>query len=516
MLQGIRAKVEESHFGKPNDEGIPQSPSFAMGGSTGTGRDFFGALREGFDKFGPVTKSSLGPASLVTVSDPMMAKHILSGRGKYDKGPLAVISWDIFGRGLITADDRDIWKQRKQVVSQGFHSKWLRGLAAQFARCVESSFRVLDERARMKEVVDMESIYLNLALDIVGVSVFGVDFASAEQPPEKPQSPVVRAVYRVLKETGRRIENPVDLLLARIPDVLTPAFPQVRIFRNSLDELDDVIDKAIREAEQNRTQADAAELQEREGGTLLRFLVDMKGQSVESAQLKDDLRTLLIAGHETVASILTWATYELARNPDVLERVRSELKAVLGDRTPGYDDVRELKYLRHVIAETLRMYPAPPTFFRRALADDILPQGGAEAEVPIGRGTLIAIQVAGLHRNPRVYEEPDRFMPERWQRPFGGEGDIPGWRGYDPARGSGLYPSEQATDFAFIPFAGGEFRCVGDQFAMLEATIVLAMLLQRYDFSALQSSLDEIGIDMAATIHTQKGLMMRVRARTDG
>jgi len=317
----------------------------------------------------------------------------------------------------------------------------------------------------------------------------------------------------VLKETGYRADDPTNLLLSKVPDALSPLFPTVTDFRASLQKLDEVLDEAIAEAQQNKADLDAESLQMRSGGSLLRFLIDLRGEDVASEQLRDDLRTLLIAGHETVASILTWATFELALNPEVLASALREIDEVLQGRIPTYDDVRELKYLRLVVVEALRMYPAPPSLFRRALASDTLPRGTAAAEVPIGRGTLITIQTAMLHRNPHVYAEPDRFWPERWLEPFGGEDAVPGWKGYDPARVTGLYPNEIATDYAFVPFAGGEYKCIGDQFAMLEATIVLAMLLQRYSFEPLQKSLDEVGLDLAATIHTKRGLRMRVRER---
>jgi len=509
ILQSLKNKVEETYYGRKRpDNAVPVVQGMSSDSVKG---DLFMRLRKNFDKYGPVTRVSLGPAEAIAVADPMMVRHIFSSRGRYDKGSLGIVGGDIFGKGLITASDREVWMDRRRLVSQGFHSRWLRGLVDRFASCASAAFRVMDGYAKFGEIVDMESVYLNLTLDVVGLTVFGADFSAVKQPPDRPQSPIVRAVYRVLKETGYRTENPLNLLLAQAPDAVGELSPGVREFRASMRQLDEVLEDAIEDAQLNRTGLGMSELQERDGGTLLQFLVDAKGQDTDSTQLRDDLRTLLIAGHETVASILTWATFELSRNAEVLRAVRSELEQVLEGRVPNYEDVRELKYLRLAITETLRLYPAPPFLFRRALAGDTLPQGGSSSPVPLERSSLVLVQTAMLHRNPSLYEEPDRFWPERWMKPFSGNGTVSEWRGYDPSRVTGLYPTEAAADFAFLPFGAGEYKCIGDQFAMIEATVILAMMLQRYDIRTLQSSLDDVGVDLAATIHTKRGLSAKVQ-----
>lgn len=506
ILRGFKVGIEESYFGQKSLEGVPQlKPTNIRKGN------LFEKLRSAFDEYGPVAKGNFGPAGLITISDPVMVRHIFSSQGRYDKGPLSVVAGDIFGKGLITASDREVWTSRRRVVSPGFHSRWLKGLVNEFAQFTSKALVHLETYAKYDEAVDMESLYLNLSLDIVGQAVFGVDFGAISQPQSEPQSPIVRAVYRVLNETTVRSQDPISLLLVGAPDQIARLSPQAKEFRESLALLDEALENAITNARSTQSSQDVSELQTREGGTLLQFLVDYKGQDVEDVQLRDDLRTLLIAGHETVASILTWATFELSRNPAALKTAQQEVAEVLGGRAPTYEDIKALKYLRLVITETLRMYPAPVALFRRALAKDTLPQGGSSGPVPITRGTLIAIQTGMLHRNPQCYNEPDHFVPERWTTPFGSESSASGWSGYDPARVTGLYPTEIATDFCFIPFGAGEFKCIGDQFAMMESVVVLAMLLQQFEFTPLQKSLEEVGLDPGATIHTKNGLLMRLK-----
>ena len=119
------------------------------------------------------------------------------------------------------------------------------------------------------------------------------------------------------------------------------------------------------------------------------------------------------------------------------------------------------------------------------------------------------ISTWNLHRSPDLWEKPESFDPTRWERPFKNAG-VEGWEGYNPDKVSGLYPNEQAADFAFLPFGGGQRKCVGDQFAMMEAAVTLSLILKKYDFEfAIPPK--EVGMKTGATIHTMNGLMIRAR-----
>lgn len=510
-MRGIKSGFEEQYMGIPNSEGVPEGVP-----SASQGDDLFESLRSLYDQFGPVYKIKLGILSVISVADPVMIRHILKSRGSFDKGLLGLVSEDIFGQGLITATDKDVWQTRRSVVAPGFHKRWIRSLAEQFAQCTSKAFPILDAAGESGESVDLESIFLNLGLDIVGKTVFNFDFGSVDAE----ESPVVKAVYRLLKETVYRAENPLLLALAQVPEEYSYLLPEAEEFRKSFQELDTVLDDVIKAAsdaginEQDIETLQSRDLENIEDRSLLRFLLDVRGQNTSNARLKDDLRTLLIAGHETVSSIMTWATFELAKNPHVMAKVRDELDTVLGGKEPTYKDVERLEYLRLVITEALRMYPAPPVLLRRALRDEVLPEGSEHGNaIPLQRGSLIILQMAMLHRSPALYDSPDEFRPERWLKPFGPSSAVKGWEGYHPERVTGLGPNEVAADYAFVPFGAGEFKCVGDQFAMMEATVVLAMFLQRYDFTPTFSTIRDVGIDIAATIHTKNGLGLKVRRR---
>jgi cytochrome P450 len=163
------------------------------------------------------------------------------------------------------------------------------------------------------------------------------------------------------------------------------------------------------------------------------------------------------------------------------KQAQEEIDRVIGDRKPTYEDIKNLKYVRLVIAETLRMYPEPPLLIRRARTQDELPKGGGR-EATVIRGMDLFLSIYNLHRDERFWPEPDQFDPMRFTRPYSNP-DVPEWAGFDPAKWEGkLYPNEISSDFAFMPFGGGARKCVGDEFAILEATVTLAMVLRRFNF----------------------------------
>lgn len=278
----------------------------------------------------------------------------------------------------------------------------------------------------------METAFLNLGLDIIGLGVFNYEFGSITR-----ESPVIKAVYGVLKEAEHRSTFYIPYWNLPLASVLVP---RQRRFRADLSVINECLNDLIRQARDTAQQEDLEALQARDYAqvkdpSLLRFLVDLRGADLTAQQLRDDLMTMLIAGHETTAAVLTWALYAVATQPRVEAAVLEEIDSVLGDRTPGtllvecglvwngvvcprrtcaaccehnsarhptaeWSHVQRMPYLRMVLAESLRMYPQPPILIRRALGEDVLPPGlgGDQQGYPIGKGADIFISVWNLHR----------------------------------------------------------------------------------------------------------------------
>nr|GMD41556.1 carotene epsilon-monooxygenase, chloroplastic [Ipomoea batatas] len=196
---------------------------------------------------------------------------------------------------------------------------------------------------------------------------------------------------------------------------------------------------------------------------------------------------MLVAGHETTGSVLTWTSYLLSKDPSALRKAQEEVDKVLGGRNPTYEDIKNLKFLTRCIIESLRLYPHPPVLLRRAQEADVLPGG-----YKVNAGQDIMISVYNIHHSAKVWERAEDFLPER----FGLEDPI---------------PNETNTDFRFIPFSGGPRKCVGDQFALLEAIVALAIFVQNLNFELVPDQ--NIGMTTGATIHTTNGLYMKVTER---
>lgn len=481
-----------------------------LGGDLQTlaGGPLFLLLAKYYHDYGAIFTLSFGPKSFLVISDPVMAKHILreTPADQYCKGMLAEILEPIMGKGLIPADPAT-WKIRRRAIVPGFHKRWLNSMINLFAGRAEILSNDLAERSKTGKPVDMEERFCSVTLDIIGKAVFNYDFGSVTS-----ESPVIKAVYRVLREAEHRSSSFIPYWNLPYADKWMGG--QVE-FRRDMTMLDDILCDLINDAVSTRQEASIEELEERENAddpSLLRFLVDMRGEDLSSMTLRDDLMTMLIAGHETTAAMLTWCLFELQQgDPGLLREIQAEVRTVLkGKDRPDLDDIEKMVKLRYALSESLRLYPEPPVLIRRARTEDTLPEGGAGlGPIKVLRGTDIFISTWNLHRSPELWENPEQYDPTRWEREFQNKG-IQGWEGYQPEKIRGLYPNEQASDFAYLPFGGGQRKCVGDQFAMMEAVVTMSMIMNKHDF-AFAIPPEEVGMQTGATIHTMNGLQMTVK-----
>lgn len=477
---------------------------------------YIGFLYSQFLEKGSVFRLSFGPKSFIIISDPAIAKFVLRERPEsFDKGVLAEILEPIMGKGLIPAD-LETWKQRRRAIVPAFHKAYLTAMVNMFSACTQ---RTIDKFARLTERdgranVNMEDEFLSLGLDIIGLGVFNYDFGSVTS-----ESPVIKAVYRCLREAEHRSTFYVPYWNIPFADRFVP---RLREFRANMAIIDSQLDDLISLAVNSKQEEDIEALQARDYSavrdpSLLRFLVDMRGEDISGKQLRDDLMTMLIAGHETTAAVLTWSIFCLTQAPEKMARLVAEIDAVVGDRAPTWDDIRAMPYLRNTLAESLRLYPQPPVLIRRAMEDITLPPGfsGNANGFPLAKGCDMFISTWNLHRSPALWKDAERFEPERFDEPYTNP-DLPGWAGYNPeAQGSSMYPNEVSSDFAFLPFGGGSRKCVGDQFALLEGAVALAMLLRRFNFE-LAMKPEDVGLTTGATIHTVNGMYCNVTRRVGG
>jgi cytochrome P450 len=202
-------------------------------------------------------------------------------------------------------------------------------------------------------------------------------------------------------------------------------------------------------------------------------------------QLRDEMMTLFLAGHETTANALTWTWYLLSQHPEVESKLHEELRAVLNGRAPAAADSPALRYTMMVIREALRLYPPAPGFGREPIEDVQL--GGFE----IPRGSLVLVNTFALHRDPRFFPEPLRFDPERF---------APGWE-------------ERIPRYAYLPFGGGPRVCIGNGFATLEAQLIVASIAQCWQF-LLEPGQEIVPVQLV-TVRPKNGIRMKLQLRAN-
>jgi len=302
---------------------------------------------------------------------------------------------------------------------------------------------------------------MSLTLRIVGQALFSLDLS-------QETSTIGSAVTTLLELLG-------DYVFRPFPPLSVPT-PRNRRIQRTIHVLDQLVYRMIAERRTRQT----------EGRDLLSMLLlaqdEETGQGMNDRQVRDEVVTLLLAGHETTANTLTWTWYLLSQSPEIERRLHAELNKVLGDRVPSVADLPELKYTRMVIEEALRLYPPAPVLSRKAIAADEL-QG-----YPIAANSMILISPYAVHRHPALWEEPERFDPERFT------------------------PERAATRpaYAYFPFGGGPRVCMGNHFAMMEAQLILSTVAQRYQLRLIPGH--PVEPQMVVTLRPRYGLPMTIHA----
>ncbi|XP_068645523.1 carotene epsilon-monooxygenase, chloroplastic isoform X2 [Aristolochia californica] len=431
-----------------DDSGIPIANAQLDDVSDLLGGALFLPLFKWMKENGPIYRLAAGPRNFVVVSDPAIAKHILRNYGIYAKGLVSEVSEFLFGSGFAIAEGQ-LWTVRRRAVVPSLHKKYLSIIVDKvFCKCAYRLVENLNPAATNGTAVNMEEKFSQLTLDVIGLSVFNYNFDSFTK-----NSPVIEAVYTALKEAEARSTDilpywKIKALCKIIPRQIK-AERAVSIIRKTVEEL-------------------VAECKK---------MVEAEGEQLEGDEYVN----------EADPSILRFLLASREENLGCLSRAQEEVDKVLQGRAPTYEDTKELKYLTRCINESMRLYPHPPVLIRRALAADVLP-----GSYKVNAGQDIMISVYNIHHSSQVWERAEEFIPERFDL------DRP-------------VPNETNTDFRFIPFSGGPRKCVGDQFAMLEAVVSLAIFLQHLNFELVAEQ--DIRMTTGATIHTTNGLYMTLRQR---
>jgi cytochrome P450 len=388
-------------------------------------RDLLGTF-EKIAKLGDVVRVALPLRRGYLVSHPDGVKRVLvdnhKNYGKQTRGYQMLRL--ALGEGLVTSEG-EFWRRQRRIAQPAFHHQKI----AAFGEIMTHATNDMIERwHKHTGVIEMHDEMMQLTLRIVGQCLMSTDLSDSSDF-------IGNAVTTVLEETVHRVQHPLSLPLS-IP---TPR--NVR-FRRALEDIDKLVIGLIRERKSSgKSLPDLL-------GMLMEARDEETGESMSERHLRDEVMTMISAGHETTANALTWTFYLLSENPRVQEELARELRAVLGGRTPGIEDLPRLLYTEAVVKESMRVFPPVWMIARSAEADDEI------LGVPIPRGSMVFLPPWITHKDPRFWERPSEFWPERWL-----QANI-----------------ESLPKHAYYPFAGGPRVCIGNTFAMMEAKLVLAMI----------------------------------------
>ncbi len=362
----------------------------------------------------------------------------------------------VFGQGLLTSDG-SFWVRQRKLAQPAFH----RQRVAAYAPFVVD---LADEMLLAWQDGETKSIHSELSHLTARVIIKALFGAGMDVPPEIKEFDQLS--YEAMLQTSRQ-KNIVGLLLSMLPSDFS------RRFHAMMDRLDAFLYRMI--AERRATGGD--------GGDILSMLVaarDEEGAGMTDKQLRDELMTLITAGLDTTVLAMTWSCYLLARHPEAAARVHEELGAVLGGRRPELADLPSLKYTEAVLRESMRLYPPAWVVTREATTDCVI--GG----YALPKGTAVMASQWLKHRDERVFERAADFDPSRW------------------LKGAAL------PKFAYFPFGGGPRLCIGSGLAMIEGTLGLARICQRFRFECAASY--AVKPWATITLHPTGGMHLRVRS----
>lgn len=364
-----------------------------------------------------------------------------------------------FGSGLLSAEG-ETWRQQRELLQPLFFREQITGYAEDMVTCIEQRLETWEEGTTF----DIETEMRDLTLEILFATLFGRELVPGQDSDLRDAADGLNDWFA-----------PTSWIL---PDWLPT--PARRNFNQS----------ATRLRQEVRTLLDEDVPRSVSNADTLDLLTQLQqtrnaddGEQITTREIEDQLVTMVFAGHETTATALAFAWYLLATHPKIRRQFHDELDSVLGGESPSLSDLPELDITERILTETLRLYPPIHTIPRQTVTD--VSVGGYH----LPEGHEVHLSIIGIHRDERFYDEPLSFRPDRWTDGF--EADL--------------------HDFAYAPFGGGRRSCIGREFALLEAKLVLAMIGQRFQFEwENEKALD---IEPRVTIRTEDGIPLRLHSR---
>ncbi len=384
-------------------------------------------LVENTNKYGDVFGYQVDNWSVVVLNHPDHIKRVLQDKNSnFTKQgtPDLMMLRPMLGEGLMTSEG-DSWLWQRHLIQPGFHRERIEFFGRLMTDATLKMLKQWETRPDSSQSLDLAAELSRLTLNIVAVALFSADISNE----------------------GDDFSHAVDVMNEYMANFDPTDLGRLAQFNASQASLNRVVNGIIGERRSRQENS----------GDLLSMLMtaydEKTGEGMSDRQLRDQIFTLLMAGHETTAKSLTWTLYLLDQHPDIAVRLRAELDAVLNGRVANYEDLPNMPYTWMVIQEAMRIYPPVWLVSRLCQADDVI--GG----YLIPSGSLVIVSPYIMHRHKEFWSDPETYDPER----------------FSPEAGSARPP------FAYLPFSGGPRQCIGRAFATVETQLVLATIMQRFE-----------------------------------
>ncbi|KAI8149551.1 cytochrome P450 [Fennellomyces sp. T-0311] len=429
-----------------------------------------------FQTYGPLVNINFIGTELYGTNDPAIAELFVKESEYFTKKiGLGLDEIKAFGgQGLFTTDtDDDDWKLAHKLLMPAFSPRAIKAYLHEMGVIAMETIKTLEQYSS-DEPVEILDWTTRLTFETIGRTGFGYDFGllgSKDAPPH----PFIEAMAYCLVHAIARTKQ--MQFVKRLP------LEQNKKFDRSIKLMNDIVDQVIKERKESPEATDMNK-------DLLGFMLNARDEhnlGLTDENIRYQVVTFLIAGHDTTANTLAWTLYELSRNPEVETRMLQEIAnvGITYDKVPTYEQVSELKYMHRVLKETLRKYPPVRVLGKYCKKDCILP-GGYRMKA----GSRASVQVYHMHHNPKVYPDPEKFDPDR----------------FTPEE------EQKRSRFGWLPFSTGPRSCIGMAFALQEAKVVLAMLLHRFKFFY---DGPEIGFDSDLPTTKPDNFFVKIQPRTD-
>ncbi len=434
--------------------------SILFGNTLEFAKDPLGFLTHCAQNYGEIVPLRFFSSPACLLTQPHQIEQVLKQPELFTKNtPAWQAVRSLVGEGLLTSEG-ELWSHQRRLMQPVFHQQRI----AAYSETMVFYTQQMLQTWQVGEVRDIHQEMMQLTLNIVTKTLFNVDMAGVA-------AQTIAQTLAVAMEWFTSRRKQAFLPLTRLPT------PINRRYKQALHTLDQTIYALIQQRRQSRENP----------GDLLSLLLqaqDENGAQMSDRQLRDELATLILAGHETTANALSWTWMLLAQHPDVESKLARELQTVLGDRTPTLADLPQLRYTEQIIKEALRLYPPLFSLARSPIQDCDLDG----YHIPANQILIFSPWI--MHRSSNYFTEPLQFCPERWDQ------DL----------------EKRLAKGVYFPFGDGSRVCMGKSFALMESVLLLATIAQKFQFALLS---DQSLIPLPSmTLRPKTGMIVQVMKQT--